>query len=89
MIHGVAQRIILDKGKHYNSKRFTMLSEAIIGVSFGVPPIAAGFLYDINLNLDYVFLYQICMLGVLIPFLLRYHFKYMKSEKLGIFRENN
>ncbi len=84
LIHGVAQRIILDKGKHHNSKKYTMLSEAFIGISFGVPPIVGGFLYDIKLT--YVFLFQIGIMIVLIIILLVNHFKYMKSEKLGIFK---
>ncbi|MHA1110962.1 MAG: MFS transporter [Promethearchaeota archaeon] len=83
LIHGVAQRIILDKGKHYNSKKYTMLAEAFIGVAFGVPPIAAGFLYD--LKLGYVFLFQIGLLTVLTVILLVNHFKYMKKEGLGRF----
>ena len=85
LIHGVVQRIILDKGKHYDSKKYTMLSEAFIGISFGVPPIVAGFLLE--LEFLYVFLFQIGLMVVLISVLLSYHFKYMKKEKLGIFKK--
>ena len=62
-----------------------MLSEAVIGLSFGIPPIAGGFLYEIAIN--YVIIYQITILTILIIILLRYHFKYMKSEKLGLFKK--
>ncbi len=85
LIHGVAQRIILDKGKHYNSKKYTMLSEAFIGLAFGVPPIAAGFLYEVELI--YVFIFQIALLTVLTAILLVNHFKYVKKENLGIFKK--
>ena len=85
LIHGVVQRIILDKGKHSDSKKYTMLSEAFIGIAFGVPPIVAGFLLE--LEILYVFLFQIGLMVVLISVLIVNHFKYMKNEKLGIFKK--
>jgi Na+/melibiose symporter-like transporter len=84
LIHGVAQRIVIDKGKHYDSKKYTMLSEAFIGVAFGVPPIVSGFLYE--LEFFYVFLFQISVMITVTVVLLENHFKYMKKEKLGLFK---
>jgi len=79
-IQGVTQRIVLDKGKKTNSTVYTMLSEAYVGISFGVPPIIAGFLFQ--LKFVYVFYFQIILSVLTISILLRYHFVYMKSEKL-------
>ncbi len=85
IIQGVAQRIVLDKGKARNTTKYTMLSEVYIGFSFGIPPIIAGFLFEIDFV--YVFVFLIGVLIILIGILLKYHFDYVRKEKLGIFDE--
>lgn len=81
-IQGVTQRIVLDKGKQQNSTKYTMLSEAYIGISFGIPPIVAGFLFDIGFL--YVFIFVIGVNVIISIILIKYHFAYMKNEKMRL-----
>jgi MFS family permease len=85
IMQGVSQRIVLDKGKARNTTKYTMLSEVFVGVSFGIPPIIAGFLFEIDFI--YVFAFLIALSTILMGILLRFHIDYVKKEKLGIFNE--
>ncbi|MBN2157610.1 MAG: MFS transporter [Candidatus Lokiarchaeota archaeon] len=78
-IQGVTQRIVLDKGKELKSTKYSMLSEAYVGIAFGIPPIVAGFLYE--MQFEYVFFFLIGISVVITGILMNYHFVYMKSEK--------
>jgi len=79
-IQGVAQRIIVDKGKHRDSNKYTALNEVFLGISFGVPPIVAGYLYVIQYN--YIFLLLLVELAILCSILILTHMKFARQEKL-------
>ncbi|QEE16099.2 MFS transporter [Promethearchaeum syntrophicum] len=81
-IQGVAQRITVDKGKHRNSNKYTTLNEVFIGISFGVPPIVAGYLYGIRFN--YVFIFLLAELAILASVLVWNHMKFARQEKLEV-----
>ena len=79
-IQGVAQRITVDKGIYLNSNKYTTLNEVFIGISFGIPPIVAGYLFEIKFN--FIFIFLLIELFVLGSILLFTHIKFTKQEKL-------
>jgi len=78
LIQGVTQRIVLDHSKFYESRRFTMLSEMFMGISFGIMPLIAGFLTGYNIILDFVFLSVELLILALI--LIINHQKHISSQ---------
>lgn len=56
LVQGVTQRIVLDHSKSSGSRKYTMINEMFMGISFGIIPLIAGFLTDINIIYDFVFL---------------------------------
>ncbi|MHA1585252.1 MAG: MFS transporter [Promethearchaeota archaeon] len=83
LMQGVTQRIVLDYGKHRNSTKYSMWNEVFSGISFGLAPMIAGFLNEINIVYDFVFLGV--ELTVLFIILVINHLSYREQEKKGVF----
>ncbi len=67
LVQGVTQRIVLDHSKSSGSRRYTMINEMFMGVSFGIIPFIAGFLTEINIIYDFVFLsVELIILAVIV-----------------------
>ena len=79
LIQGVTQRIVLDHGKASGSRKYTMINEIIMGVSFGVVPFIAGFLNEFDIIYDFVFLaVEISFLAIVLVFT---HWKFSNPKK--------
>ena len=55
-LHGVAMKIMLEYGTAKNSKRYSTINEILVGVGFGIIPIVAGYVAEINIYFIFVFL---------------------------------
>jgi len=79
LIQGVTQRIVLDHGKASGSRKYTMINEIIMGISFGVVPFIAGFLNEFNIIYDFVFLaVEISLLAIILVFT---HWKFSNNQE--------
>ena len=56
LVQGVTQRIVLDHRKSSGSRKYTMINEMFMGISFGIIPHVAGFLTEFNNIFDFIFL---------------------------------
>ncbi|MHA1746277.1 MAG: MFS transporter [Promethearchaeota archaeon] len=79
LIQGVTQRIVLDHGKASGSRKYTMINEIIMGISFGVVPFIAGFLNEFNIIYDFIFLaLEISLLAIILIFT---HWKFSNNQE--------
>lgn len=56
LIQGTSLKIMIDYGAANNTKKYSTLNEIIKGIGFGLTPIAAGFMAEINILWVFVFL---------------------------------
>ncbi len=56
-IHGTSMKIMLDYGADKNTGKYSTINEIIIGIGFGVTPIIAGYVAEVNLY--FIFMYII------------------------------
>ena len=68
LIQGTSLKIMIDYGAMENTKKYSTINEVLKGIGFGLTPIAAGFIAEINIYGVFVFLI-IIGLSVLIPLL--------------------
>ena len=81
LVQGVTQRIVLDHSKSSGSRRYTMINEMFMGISFGIIPLIAGFLTEFNIVYDFIFLsVELIVLAVI---LIVVHQKHINSTNLG------
>lgn len=55
-IHGTSMKIMLDYGTAQNTSKYSTVNEILIGIGFGVTPIIAGYVVEINIYTLFVFL---------------------------------
>ncbi len=81
LVQGVTQRIVLDHSKPSGSRKFTMINEMFMGVSFGIIPLIAGFLTEFNIIYDFVFLsVELIIIAVLVIMSHQKHVNSLNSE---------
>jgi len=68
LIQGTSLKIMIDYGAEENTKKYSTTNEVLKGIGFGLTPIAAGFIAEINIYGVFVFL-PILGISVLIPLL--------------------
>jgi len=68
LIQGTSLKIMIDYGAAKNTKKYSTINEVLKGIGFGLTPIAAGFIAEINIYGVFVFLI-ILGVAVLIPLL--------------------
>ena len=68
LIQGTSLKIMIDYGAAKNTKKYSTINEVLKGIGFGLTPIAAGFIAEINIYGVFVFLI-ILGVSVLIPLL--------------------
>ena len=68
LIQGTSLKIMIDYGAANNTKKYSTINEVLKGIGFGLTPIAAGFIAEINIYGVFVFLI-ILGVSVLIPLL--------------------
>jgi hypothetical protein len=66
IIQGTSLKIMIDYGAAKNTKKYSTINEVLKGIGFGLTPIAAGFIAEINIYGVFVFLI-ILVVSVLIP----------------------
>ena len=68
LIQGTSLKIMIDYGAAKNTKKYSTINEVLKGIGFGLTPIAAGFIAEINIYGVFVFLI-ILVVSVIIPLL--------------------
>jgi len=68
LIQGTSLKIMIDYGAAKNTKKYSTINEVLKGIGFGLTPIAAGFIAEINIYGVFVF-HIIIGASVLIPLL--------------------
>ncbi|NVM46839.1 MAG: MFS transporter [Candidatus Lokiarchaeota archaeon] len=56
LIQGTSLKIMIDYGAAENTKKYSTINEILKGIGFGLTPIAAGFIAEINIYGSFVFL---------------------------------
>jgi MFS family permease len=56
LIHGTSMKIMLDYGTAKNTAKYSTINEILIGIGFGVTPIIAGYVAQVNLYYIFVFI---------------------------------
>ncbi len=79
LIHGVGMKIMLEYGTAENSTRYATINEIIVGMGFGLTPIIAGYVVEIQLYAIHNFL---IFLGLLVFFILLYLSRNIKKEQI-------
>ena len=77
LIQGTSLKIMIDYGASENTKKYSTLNEILKGIGFGLTPIAAGFIAEINIYGVFVFLI-ILVSSALITLAYLSRSKYMK-----------
>ena len=68
-IQGIGMKIMLDYGTKENSTKYSIVNEIIVGIGFGIPPIIAGYVAEVNLYLNYTY---IIVFGLIVLIILLY-----------------
>lgn len=55
LIHGTSMKIMLDYGTARNTAKYSTINEIVIGIGFGVTPIIAGYVAEVNLYVIFAF----------------------------------
>ena len=79
LIHGVGMKIMLEYGTAENSTRYSTINEIIVGMGFGLTPIIAGYVVEIEI---YAMHYFLIFLGLLVFFILIYLSRNIKKEQI-------
>lgn len=85
LMQGLTQRIVMDYTKARNSTKYTMINEMSTGIAFGIMPVIAGFLLEINMIWDYVLLIGILL--VVGAIILNLSNKYIQTYEKGTSKE--
>jgi len=81
LVQGVTQRIVLDHSKSSGSRRYTMINEMFMGISFGIIPLIAGFLTEFDIVYDFIFLsVELIILAIILILVHQKHVNSPNSE---------
>jgi len=86
LIHGVAMKIMLDYGTAKNTTKYSMINEIITGIGFGLTPIFAGYLAEVDIYLIFTFM---VFLGVVISTYLIILSRKVKWERIEQYKNEN
>ncbi|UYP44718.1 hypothetical protein NEF87_001003 [Candidatus Lokiarchaeum ossiferum] len=66
LIQGVCMKIMLDWGTKTGSSKYSTLNEVIVGAGFGITPIIAGYVVEVNIyaNFAFISIFSIVILGL-------------------------
>jgi MFS family permease len=78
-IHGTSMKIMLDYGATRNTAKYSTINEVVIGIGFGVTPIIAGFVVEVNLYIIFVY---IIVAGIAFLFIQTYLSRNVRESKL-------
>lgn len=77
LIHGTAMKIMLEYGTTKNTAKYSTINEILVGMGFGITPIIAGYVVEINIYAIFMF---IAIFGLLILILLIYLSRNIKKK---------
>ncbi|MFX0019523.1 MAG: MFS transporter [Candidatus Hermodarchaeota archaeon] len=69
LIHGTSMKIMLEHGTAKNTAKYSTINEILIGIGFGLTPIIAGYVAEINIYIMFLFL---SLLGLIVLIFLIY-----------------
>jgi MFS family permease len=75
LIHGVGMKIMLEYGTARNTSKYASINEIIIGIGFGVTPIIAGYIVEVDIFAIYRFT---VLLGIVLLFVQIYLSRHLK-----------
>jgi MFS family permease len=78
LIHGTSMKIMLQYGTAKNTTKFSTINEILVGAGFGLTPIFAGYIAEVNIYFMFIF---IIILGVVISIILIYLSRNVKNRK--------
>ena len=55
-IHGTGMKIMLEYGTAEDSAKYSIMNEILIGIGFGVTPIIAGYVAEVNVYYNYIYI---------------------------------
>jgi len=55
-IHGTSMKIMLEYGTAKNSTKYSIRNEILVGIGFGVTPIIAGYVAEVNVYYNYMYI---------------------------------
>jgi MFS family permease len=79
LIHGTALKIMLEYGTAKNTAKYSTINEILIGMGFGITPIIAGYVVEINIYAIFTF---IAIFGLVILIFLIYLSRNIKKDKI-------
>jgi len=86
LIHGVALKIMLDYGTAKNTTKYSMINEILIGIGFGLTPIFAGYIAEVDIYLIFT---VVVFLGVVISTYLISQSRKVKWERIERSKNKN
>ncbi|MFX1269808.1 MAG: MFS transporter [Promethearchaeota archaeon] len=69
LIHGTSMKIMLEHGTAKNTAKYSTINEILVGIGFGLTPIIAGYVAEINIYFMFLFL---SLLGLIVLIFLIY-----------------
>ncbi|MFX0137672.1 MAG: sugar MFS transporter [Candidatus Hodarchaeota archaeon] len=69
LIHGTSMKIMLEHGTAKNTAKYSTINEILVGIGFGLTPIVAGYVVEINIYFMFLFL---SLLGLIVLIFLFY-----------------
>jgi predicted MFS family arabinose efflux permease len=76
-VHGTGMKIMLEKGAAQDTSKYATINEIFIGIGFGLTPIIAGFVSEVNIYSIFAF---IGIFGLIILVLLIYFSRNVKKS---------
>jgi len=86
LIHGVAMKIMLDYGTTKNTTKYSMINEIITGFGFGLTPIFAGYLAEVDIYLIFTF---VVFFGIVISIYLIFLSRKVKWKRIEKYKNKN
>lgn len=78
LIQGLAMKIMVEYGAAENTSNYSTINEVIVGMCFGITPLIAGYVFEVNIYATFVF---IVVFGFFALALLIYFSRNVKREK--------
>ena len=56
LIQGLAMKIMVEYGAAENTSNYSTINEVIVGMCFGITPLIAGYVFEVNIYATFVFI---------------------------------
>ena len=68
LIQGLAMKIMVEYGSAENTSKYSTINEVIVGMGFGITPLIAGYVFEVNIYATYVFVVVFCFFAFTLLF---------------------